>query len=79
MKNAIFWNVAPYIYILCKPTFRRNVSPPSSEYKNPQAGNPREQVTAAKRPDVVASRTLGPHAGCMSWSVYRHPLQNRIE
>jgi hypothetical protein len=35
-KNAVLWDVAP--------TFRRNVSPPSSRYKNPRARNQREQV-----------------------------------
>jgi hypothetical protein len=29
MKNVVFWDVALW-YILCEPTFRRNVSPPSS-------------------------------------------------
>jgi hypothetical protein len=44
MKNAILWNVP-----LCRtgePTFRRNVSPPSSGYKNLRARNQREQVAA---------------------------------
>jgi hypothetical protein len=34
------------VLMFYKPTFRRNVSPPSSEYKNPRARNQREQVAS---------------------------------
>jgi hypothetical protein len=35
------------VWILCDPTFRKNVSSPSSGYKNPRARDYREQVAAA--------------------------------
>jgi hypothetical protein len=49
--------VTPFLYILCKPTFRRNVSPPSSGHKNQRARNQREQMAAECRLQTFALRT----------------------
>jgi hypothetical protein len=43
MKNDVVWDVAPCSF-LYEPTFRRNVSPPSSGQRNPRVRNQREQV-----------------------------------
>jgi hypothetical protein len=52
MKNAVFWYVAR-----CKPSFRKNVSPPSSWQKNPRARNQREQVAADCHMLTLVSRS----------------------
>jgi hypothetical protein len=45
LYNAVFWDVLPCRY--CDLMFWRNVSSPSSGWKNPRARNQREQVAAA--------------------------------
>jgi hypothetical protein len=39
MKSIIFWDMTPCSPLSCTPTFRRNVSPPSSGSKNSSANH----------------------------------------
>jgi hypothetical protein len=68
VKNDVFWDVAPCRS--CEPTFRRNVSPPSSGYKNPRAGKAWEVASRLSHQSKTSSyirrgkeggRDSGPH------------------